>query len=82
MTLKPEGIYPIPDETSQIARAAFPHSSLAMLLRDELGVLYTGQGFADFFPDEANQQKHHDDERWSRVLRKFQFSRHMRQSSS
>lgn len=50
MTLKPEDIEPVPDETARVAHAAFPHGSTAMLLRDELGTLYTDQDFADLFP--------------------------------
>ncbi len=39
MTLKPEGIDPVPDETARVAHAAFPHGSTAMLLREELSML-------------------------------------------
>jgi transposase len=41
----------IPDETARIARAAFPKGSLAIKLRDELGVIYTDEQFSDLFPE-------------------------------
>ena len=50
MTLKPEAIEPVPEEPARVAHAAFPHGSLAILLRDELGALYSNQDFADLFP--------------------------------
>jgi transposase len=50
MTLKPDPIEPVPEETARVAHAAFPQGSTAILLRDELGTLYTDQDFADLFP--------------------------------
>jgi transposase len=50
MSLKPEGIEPVPEETARIARAAFPKGNLCLRLRDTLGTLYTDQLFADLFP--------------------------------
>ncbi|HSH77328.1 MAG TPA: IS1182 family transposase [Herpetosiphonaceae bacterium] len=49
MSYHPQPITPIPDETSRVARAAFPKGTLAMDLRDELAGLYTDQDFADLF---------------------------------
>jgi hypothetical protein len=50
MSLKPEPMEPVPEETAQIARAAFPNGNLCLRLRDTLGTIYTDQLFADLFP--------------------------------
>ena len=49
MSYRPQPITPIPDETSRVARAAFPTGTLAMDLRDDLAGLYTDEDFADLF---------------------------------
>jgi transposase len=41
----------IPADTQKVARAAFPKGSLAMKLRDELGMIYTDEQFSDLFPE-------------------------------
>jgi transposase len=50
MSLKPEPMEPVPEETARIARAAFPNGNLCLRLRDTLGTIYDDQGFADLFP--------------------------------
>jgi transposase len=50
MSLKPEPIEPVPEETARIAHAAFPKGNLYLRLRDELGTLYQDELFADLFP--------------------------------
>ena len=40
----------IPAETVRVARAAFPKGSLAIRVRDELGVCFRDEEFADLFP--------------------------------
>jgi len=50
MTLFPQAIGSIPEETARIARAANPKGTLAMWLRDELGAIYTDAEFADLYP--------------------------------
>src|SRR5260370_39828003 len=50
MSLKPEPIGPVPEETARIARAAFPKGNLYLRLRDELGPLYQDDLFTDLFP--------------------------------
>ncbi len=40
MSLKPAPIEPVPEQTAQIARAAFPKGNSYLTLRDELGTLY------------------------------------------
>src|SRR5215211_4360843 len=49
MSLQPQVIGPVPEETARIARSAFPKSNLCLRLRDELGTLYTDQMFAPLF---------------------------------
>ena len=49
--LQAHGVPEIPAETERIARLAFPKSSLAMKLRDELGMIYTDEQFSDLFPE-------------------------------
>src|SRR5260221_10150957 len=51
MTLFPQAIGPIPEETARIARAANPKGTLAMWLRDGLGAMYTDEEFADLYPE-------------------------------
>jgi transposase len=50
MSLRPEEIPPVPEETRRIAQAAFPHGNVYMRMRDELGTLYDDQLFARLFP--------------------------------
>jgi transposase len=49
MSLKPETINPIPEETKRIAQAAFPKGNVYMRMRDEFGGFYTDQSFAELF---------------------------------
>src|SRR2546421_3063682 len=51
MTLFPQAIGPIPEETARVARAANRKGTLAMWLRDELGAIYTDEEFADLYPE-------------------------------
>jgi transposase len=50
MSLQPQEIPPIPEETRRVAQAAFPHGNGYMRLRDELGTIYDDQLFAPLFP--------------------------------
>ncbi len=50
MSLKPEPMEPVPEETARIARAAFPKGTLYLRLRDTLDTIYTDHLFADLFP--------------------------------
>ncbi|BBJ39745.1 hypothetical protein SSPO_059650 [Streptomyces antimycoticus] len=47
--MQPKGSGEIPAETVRVARAAFPKGSLAIRVRDELGVLFTDEQFAGLF---------------------------------
>lgn len=50
MTLHPEPIGPVPEETARVARAAFPQGNIYMRMRDELGTGYCDEDFVDLFP--------------------------------
>ena len=41
---------PVPEDAARIARAAFPHGSPSLLLRDRLGAVFDDAGFADLYP--------------------------------
>jgi hypothetical protein len=49
MSLKPEGINPVPEETARIAHAAYPKGNVFMHMRDELGTIYADESFAPLF---------------------------------
>ncbi|NWJ45703.1 MAG: transposase [Chloroflexi bacterium] len=49
MSLKPEPISPVPEQTALTARAAFPKGSVFIKMRDEIGTLYQDQEFAGLF---------------------------------
>jgi transposase len=50
MSLKPDPIAPVPEETARVARAAFRKGNPLLKLRDELGVIFADADFADLFP--------------------------------
>ena len=50
MSLHPQPLGPVPEETARVARAAFPKGNLYMRMRDELGRLYEDEAFAALFP--------------------------------
>ena len=50
MSLRPEPIGAVPEETARIARAAFPRGTTWLRLRDELGSIYEDTSFAALFP--------------------------------
>jgi transposase len=50
MSLRPEPIGPVPEETARVARAAFPKGHPCLRLRDELGPVYDDARFAALFP--------------------------------
>src|SRR5262249_61022193 len=50
MSLRPEPVGPVPEETARVARAAFPKGNSYMQLRDVLGVVYDDERFAALFP--------------------------------
>ena len=50
MSLHPEPIGPVPEETARVARAALAKGNPYLTLRDDLGLFYTDAQFADLFP--------------------------------
>jgi len=50
MSLHPQPLVPVPEETARVARAAYPKGNLYMRIRDELGTIYEDQAFAWLFP--------------------------------
>jgi transposase len=55
MTLQPRDWTIIPEQTAQIARAAFPKGNIYMKMRDELGVLYADNDFVTLFRADCGQ---------------------------
>jgi transposase len=49
MSLRPRPINDIPEPTTAVAQAAFPKGNVYMTMRDELGVFYTDEAFAELF---------------------------------
>src|SRR5881392_1534540 len=50
MSLHPHVIAPVPDETTRVARAAFPKGNPYLTLRDHLGTIFQDEDFATLFP--------------------------------
>src|SRR5438132_256099 len=50
MSLKPQGLEPIPEATSRLAHKSSPKGSAIMRLRDALGPIYQDESFAELFP--------------------------------
>lgn len=51
MSLQPQAVSPIPEETACVACAAFPKGNCYMRMRDELGVFFSDQDFAHLYPN-------------------------------
>ena len=49
MSLTPSIIEPVPEQTVQVARAAFPKGNLYLSMRDEFGTLFEDADFAELF---------------------------------
>ncbi len=50
MSLHPQAVYLVPEETARVAQAAFPKgNNLAMRMRNHLGTIFDDQQFADLF---------------------------------
>ena len=50
MSLDPQPIPTVPEQTRLVAQAAFPKGNPYVLLRDELGSIFTDEDFVDLFP--------------------------------
>jgi transposase len=53
MSLRAPLFYIIPEQTVQVARAAFPKGNPYMRMRDELGPIYTNPDFTQLFPSDG-----------------------------
>jgi transposase len=53
MSMYPQELASIPEETARVAHAAYPKGTLAMRLRDELGGVYRDEPFAALFPSQG-----------------------------
>jgi transposase len=49
MSLKPQSIPDVPQDTQRVARAAFPKGCLCMTIRDQIGVVYHDERFQEVF---------------------------------
>jgi transposase len=49
MSLRPEGIGPVPEETARVARTAFPKGNVYLQMREVLGTVYDDARFAALF---------------------------------
>ena len=50
MSLQPQAVYVVPEDTARVARAAFPKGNAYLRMHDELGRLYADRDFAALFP--------------------------------
>lgn len=50
MSLQPEKLPEVPEETARIAKNLFLKGNRYMWLRDELGAIYTDEQFAKLYP--------------------------------
>jgi|SRR5215470_13482313 len=64
MSLNPCPIDPVPPETARVARAAFPKGNRYMTMREELGLIYPNDLFADLYP----QVGHYGEPPWRLAL--------------
>ena len=53
MSLPEQSIEPVPEETAQVARKAFPKGNPYIHMRDALGTIYTDDVFADLYPQDG-----------------------------
>ena len=53
MSLHPQPLEPVPEETARIAHAAFPTGNPYLTLRDELGTLFQDDDFVDLYAHEG-----------------------------
>ena len=51
MSLHPQTLVPVPEETARVARVAYPKGNLSLRIRDELGTISEDQSFAFLFPN-------------------------------
>ena len=50
MSLKPDSMNAVPEETARIARAAYPKGNIYLQLRDTFGTIYQDEQFVELYP--------------------------------
>jgi transposase len=50
MSLRPQPIEPVPEDTARVARAAFPKGNPYLTLRDQFGMIFQDEDFTALFP--------------------------------
>lgn len=50
MSLHPQPVPPVPEDTARVARAAFPHGNRYLIMRDTFGSLFVDDDFAPLVP--------------------------------
>src|SRR6266705_1393343 len=53
MSLQPQAIPPIPEETIRVARAILPKGNICTQMRDELGTFFRDEDFLDLFSEKG-----------------------------
>ena len=53
MSLQPQAIPPVPEETARIARAILPKGNMYIHMRDELGTFFRDEDFLDLFSEKG-----------------------------
>ena len=53
MSLHPHALEPVPEETTRVARAAFPKGNPYLILRDALGTIFQDDDFSDLYSHEG-----------------------------
>jgi transposase len=49
MSMHPQPIGPVPEDTARVTRAAFPKGATYIRMRDVLGAIYEDEDFAQLF---------------------------------
>jgi transposase len=57
MSLPLASILSVPEQTAEVAHAAFPKGNRSLQMRDTLGTVYTHAAFADLYPPLDNLPK-------------------------
>jgi len=53
MSLHPQTIPPVPEETARIARASLPKGNTCIQMRDEFGTFFRDEDFLDLFSEKG-----------------------------
>jgi transposase len=49
MSMHPQPVGTVPEDTARVAKAAFPKGNLYMQMRDVLGTIYADEDFSELF---------------------------------